>query len=103
MKLPVIILAATAATGSAVIATSPVIAAACAPRDEFAKHLATNYREESQGIGVTNDGSLFEVFASDNGSWSLLITNGRKISCIVAAGEMWVGKRALVPEAKLER
>jgi hypothetical protein len=102
MKLPVIILAAAAITGSTVIATSPLFAAACAPRDEFAKHLATNYKEESQGIGVTNDGSLFEVFASDNGSWSLLITNGRKISCIVAAGEMWVGNRALMPEAKLQ-
>jgi hypothetical protein len=100
MKLPVILLAAIA--GSTVIAPSPASAAACAPRDEFAKHLGMNYNEESQGVGVTNDGSLFEIFASATGTWSLLITNGRKISCIVAAGDMWVGDRALGPEAKLE-
>ena len=78
MRLPAIILAAGAVTGSALIATPPVFAAACAPRDEFAKHLATNYKEKSQSIGVTNDGSLFEVFASDNGSWSLLARTAEK-------------------------
>jgi hypothetical protein len=97
-------LAAGAVSGAIVIASQPAFgAAACAPRDEFARHLATNYNEESQGVGVTNDGSLFEIFASSGGTWSLLITNGRKISCIVAAGDMWVAKPSLGPEAKLER
>jgi hypothetical protein len=102
MKLT--LLAAAAVSGAIVMASQPAFAgAACAPHNEFAKHLATNYHEESQGVGVTNDGSLFEIFASNAGTWSLLITNGKKISCIVAAGDMWVTKPLLGPEAKLER
>ncbi|HEY7766053.1 MAG TPA: hypothetical protein VIB38_13765 [Aestuariivirgaceae bacterium] len=77
------------------------LAAACAPQAEFAKHLEMNYKERMEGVGVANDGSLFQIFTSDNGSWSLLITNGKKISCIVAAGDMWVAKPVLGPEAKL--
>jgi hypothetical protein len=51
---------------------------------------------------VANDGSLFEIFVSDKGTWSLLITNGKKISCIVAAGEMWVPSPALGAEAHIQ-
>jgi hypothetical protein len=87
--------------GAAVVAVTPALAAACAPHDEFTQHLATNYKEKSGGVGVSSDGSLFELFTSEKGSWSLLITNGDKISCIVAAGDMWVQKPALGPEASL--
>jgi hypothetical protein len=82
-------------------AASPASAAACAPRDQFARHLDTNYQEKSQGLGVATDGSLFEIFTSDKGTWSLLITNGQKVSCIVAAGDMWVAKPVLGPEASV--
>jgi hypothetical protein len=89
-------LAVTMALGS-----SPTSAGACAPHDEFSRHRETNYQEQSGGVGVANDGSLFEIFTSENGTWSLLITDGRKISCIVAAGDMWVAKPALGPEASI--
>jgi hypothetical protein len=84
-----------------IFAASPASAAACAPRDQFARHLDTNYHEKSQGLGVATDGSLFEIFTSDKGTWSLLITNGQKVSCIVAAGDMWVAKPVLGPEARV--
>jgi hypothetical protein len=104
MKLAVSLVPAATVSGAIVIAATPAFAeAACAPRDEFARHLATNYKEESQGVGVTSDGFLFGVFASEAGTWSLLVTNGRKVSCIFAAGDMWVSRPRLGPEAKLER
>lgn len=88
--------------GSLACLNAPALANACAPHDDFSKHLRTNYQEKVGGIGVANDGSLFEIFISDNGTWSLLITNGKKISCIVAAGEMWVPSPALGAEARAE-
>ena len=103
MKLPLSVFAAAACSVLAPIAASTAFAGACASRDEFARHLSANYSEESQSIGVATDGSLFEIFASDTGTWSLLITNGKKISCIIAAGDTWVTRPALGPEAKLER
>ena len=81
---------------------APALADACAPHDEFSKHLQTNYQEKVGGIGVASDGSLFEIFVSDKGTWSLLITNGKKISCIAAAGEMWVPSPALGAEARIQ-
>jgi hypothetical protein len=87
--------------GSLAFSTAPVLANACAPHDDFSKHLAMNYQEKIGGVGVANDGSLFEIFVSDKGTWSLLITNGKKISCIAAAGEMWVPYPALGAEARL--
>lgn len=94
-------IAALSLAAGVALSVSPAAAAACAPRDQFARHLESNYQEMSEGLGVANDGSLFEIFTSANGTWSLLITNGKKISCIVAAGDMWVSKPALGPEANL--
>jgi hypothetical protein len=89
--------------GGLSLLASPALANACAPHDEFSKHLETNYQEKVGGVGLANDGSLFEIFTSEKGSWSLLITNGDKISCIVAAGEMWVAKPStLGAEAQLK-
>jgi hypothetical protein len=45
---------------------------------------------------------MFEIFVSDKGTWSLLITDGKKISCIAAAGEMWVPSPALGAEARIQ-
>jgi hypothetical protein len=103
MKTLASIIAALGSTGAMALMVSPAYAAACAPHDEFSRHLEMNYQEKSDGIGVANDGSLFEIFTSDKGTWSLLITNGRKISCIVAAGDMWVGNPALGPEASMRK
>ena len=101
MKMMTSAVAGLCLAGATAFVTSPALAEACAPRSEFAQHLAINYQEKSEGIGVANDGSLFEIFTSDRGTWSLLITDGRKISCIVAAGDMWVAKPMLGPEASI--
>lgn len=101
MKMATSFIAVLGLASAMVFAASPASAAACAPRDQFARHLDTNYQEQSQGLGVATDGSLFEIFTSDKGTWSLLITNGQKVSCIVAAGDMWLAKPVLGPEASV--
>lgn len=83
------------------LTAAPAFGAACAPHDEFSNHLATTFEERSGGVGVASDGSLFELFTSERGTWSLLITNGNKISCIIAAGDTWVAKPMLGPEASV--
>jgi hypothetical protein len=88
--------------GSLACLNAPALANACAPHEDFSNHLQTKYQEKVGGIGVANDGSLFEIFISEKGTWSLLITNGKKISCIVAAGEMWVPGPGLGAEARVQ-
>jgi hypothetical protein len=102
MKLFDLFSGALCVAGSLACLNAPALANACAPHEDFSKHLQTNYQEKVGGIGVANDGSLFEIFVSEKGTWSLLITNGKKISCIVAAGEMWMPSPALGAEARVQ-
>lgn len=59
----------------------------CAPRDSVVQRLAENYGESRQSIGLGQQGTMIETFASsDTGTWTILSTNPRGISCIEAAG-----------------
>src|SRR3546814_2478092 len=61
---------------STVLTTAALPAAAqapqCAPREAVLERLSSDYREEPVGIGVTATGSLLEVLASPEGSWTLI-------------------------------
>jgi hypothetical protein len=62
----------------------------CSTRDSIVKGLAEKYEESSSQIGLAANGSVVEVFKTeDGGTWTIVVTapNGR--SCIVAAGRYW--------------
>jgi len=61
----------------------------CAAYDDLAAHLDKKYGEHPVNWGLSSDGNLVEVFASDSGSWTVVVTNPRGISCIRATGESW--------------
>jgi hypothetical protein len=83
-----------AATMLAAMSAIPAAAAAgsppCAPRPELLKQLANKFHEEPAALGLTNSGSLIEVLTSDDGStWTIMITQPKGPSCLVAAGASW--------------
>jgi hypothetical protein len=62
----------------------------CAPRPELLKQLAKQFHEEPAALGLTSNGSLIEVLTSDDGStWTIMITQPKGPSCLVAAGASW--------------
>ena len=61
----------------------------CAPWEKLAANLKAEYAEKPISNGIVNNGSLIQVFASKNGSWSLVMTDPRGISCLIATGESW--------------
>ncbi len=62
----------------------------CDQRDSQVSYLQRTYAERPVAVGVTADGSLIEVLATDSGSsWSILATSARGLSCLVVAGEAW--------------
>jgi len=72
------------------IATAQMLRAApanCAPHDTVVYRLAEGYAESREVIGLTTDGAVIEVFASDSGSWTLTVTAPGGPTCLVAAGE----------------
>jgi hypothetical protein len=85
-------------TGAAVMLVAmsaiPVAAATasppCASRPEFLKQLSKRFNEEPVALGLTNNGSLIELLASDDGStWTIMISRPNGSSCLIAAGEGW--------------
>ncbi|MCT7376553.1 hypothetical protein [Chelativorans salis] len=61
----------------------------CAPRDELVSQLGHQFDENQKALGLVGEQVVMEVFASENGSWTILTTDINGQSCIVAAGEGW--------------
>lgn len=61
----------------------------CAPRDDLVAQLGTQFNESQKAVGLLGEQAVMEVFASDQGSWTILTTDINGESCIVAAGEGW--------------
>ena len=59
----------------------------CAERAKLTKFLSTKYSEQARSVGVADSGSaVVEIFTSDKGSWTLLMTTANGKSCIIGAG-----------------
>jgi hypothetical protein len=82
----------------------PTIAGAemlpCAAHDDLVSLLAKHYKETPEAVGITRDGTLLEVFVSEQRSWTVLLTTATGVSCIAASGENWERERRK-PEAGL--
>ena len=52
--------------------------------------LLNKHKEAQTSIGLASNGSLIEVFTSaDGGTWSIVMTDARGNSCVVAIGKDW--------------
>ena len=75
---------------------------ACAPHDAMAERLGARFAEAPASKGLASSGKLVELFTSeDGGTWTLVLTEPRGVSCIVAAGKYWYDVPAIPtdPEA----
>jgi len=68
-----------------VMASGPV----CGDRKEIVADLLDKYDERVQSIGLSTDGSLLEIFASSQGTWTALISTPAGAACVIGAGEAW--------------
>lgn len=62
----------------------------CGPRDQIVKVLGGRYHENRQAIGLaTGMKSVVELFVSEQGTWTMTVTDTSGTTCIVGAGEAW--------------
>ena len=71
----------------------------CMKRLEALKQLADTYEELPVAIGLTSQGTVFEVTASESGSWTIIVTMPSGIACGLAVGDAW---ETLKPKKKDE-
>ncbi len=69
----------------------------CAPRNEAVIQLEKQFGELVSGRGLAANGKrMIELLVSENGSWTVLISDLNGRSCVMASGENWQGITVLV-------
>lgn len=72
----------------------------CTTRHEVGSYLLSEFSEAPVALGVANNGSLIEVFASnDRTTWTIMLTKPDGTSCLVAAGQSWENLPQVLPTA----
>ena len=64
---------------------------ACNARDNVVSALAEQFSEIPVANGLTQGGQLMEVFASAQGTWTLILSLPSGQSCLIANGDDWDG------------
>ena len=77
---------------SSLIALLPAlaIAAPCAERAKFLAYFDDKYDEAPVSMGLMADGRVIEVLASEQGSWTIIVTKASGESCGLASGAAWM-------------
>ena len=92
-----------AAAGATCLAASAASAQqmVCGERQHLVNHLGATYSEAPANLGLDATGSVLEVLTSDKGTWTILVTDPKGVTCVVAAGENWemLPRMAMGPDA----
>ncbi|PDT01819.1 hypothetical protein CO666_23280 [Rhizobium chutanense] len=67
----------------------------CAARAEVINFLDRNFAEKLTAVGLVNQNAVLEVYASESGTWTLVVTDVHGISCILLSGDSWETMPAL--------
>ena len=70
--------------------SSPAYAqAVCNQRGIIVDLLGSKYQEKAVALGLAGNGGVVELYTSEDGGWTLLLTQTSGISCMIASGEDW--------------
>lgn len=61
----------------------------CSDHASVVAALTETFQEKQYAFGVIGQMAIMEIFVSDSGSWTILVTDVQGKSCIIAAGENW--------------
>jgi hypothetical protein len=62
---------------------------ACGSHDKIVDTLDRSYKETLTNFGIAGQRNLLEVFASEKGTWTIIVTTPEGMTCIMAAGQSW--------------
>ena len=67
----------------------PSQAAVCMKHKNLVSFLSDRYSEAPRALGLVEDRGLMEVYVSDKGTWTIVMTTAQGVACILAAGDTW--------------
>ncbi len=68
----------------------------CGGRTEIIRQLSNQFSEAPVSMGLTNDGSVLEMFVSKDRTFTVVVTQPSGISCLVSSGGNWENLKATV-------
>jgi hypothetical protein len=72
--------------------------APCAERATVVATLASQYQEKRRSMGLVSAKALAELFVSDaRGTWTVIVTDPKGVSCVLAAGQNWTDIEPPIP------
>lgn len=78
---------------SLLLTTTAQAQLACDARTKMVTELNTKYSESQTGYGISLTGKqILELFTSNTGTWTILLTRPNGTSCAMAAGNSWTDK-----------
>jgi hypothetical protein len=85
-------LALTSVTGvisAFTFASAALAAPQCGPHKEIVELLSNRFSEVPKAVGLVGRTRVMEVFLSEEGTCTILVTNSEGKTCILAAGDDW--------------
>jgi len=71
----------------------------CGSHSDLVAGLAQAFQEKQVGYGVAGQTAVIEIYVSSSGTWTMLVTDVRGRSCILAAGDGWENTMAVTAAA----
>ncbi|MEO1188608.1 MAG: hypothetical protein AAFW60_06015 [Pseudomonadota bacterium] len=73
----------------------------CGKRDAIMERLEAQYEEQPVAIGLDSKGGVMEMLAGPSGSWTIIRTNAKGLTCFMATGVAFekMSPKALEPSA----
>ena len=80
------------------IAATPAFAQmVCGNHADIEKRLQSGYQEVRTGVGVAGNGGLIELYTSEKGTFTIVLTRPNGMACLIAVGENWEAVKTPVP------
>lgn len=77
------------------------LTARCGKHKDVVAFLGTKFKETRKGMGLINAGQMMELYISDAGSWTVLITRPDGVTCFGPVGKNWTGIRSKSARAEV--
>ena len=61
----------------------------CAARAVVVADLASGYAERPVSMGLASNGAVIEMFLSDAGTFTIVMTRPDGLACLMAVGDNW--------------
>lgn len=61
----------------------------CTEHSKIVEFLGSHYSETLSSVGLINQAAILEVYVSQEGTWTMIVTNVNGNSCVVFAGDNW--------------